>query len=116
VAVVYGGFTRRNFFRDMDVAIYTGGLVEDPLSLESDLCIELSKVLRIPVDTRVVDDAPPWFKLKVLTSGMVVYERKPGASTLLLKEAVGICKIWQLNLQLTRKSTRCIGLPTYSAR
>ena len=89
VALVYGGFTRRNFFRDMDVAIYTGGLVEDPLSLESELCIELSKVLRIPVDTRIVDDAPPWFKLKVLTGGVVEYERRPGAATLLLKEAIG---------------------------
>lgn len=89
VAAVYGGFVRRNFFRDVDAAIYTGGLAENPLSLESELCIKLSKVLRIPVDVRVVDDAPPWFKLKVLTSGIAIYEKRPGATTLLLKEAVG---------------------------
>jgi hypothetical protein len=47
--MVYGDFMQRNFFKDMDVAIYTGGLAEDPLSLESELCIELSKVLRIPL-------------------------------------------------------------------
>jgi len=89
VVVVYGSFMRRNFFRDVDVAVYTGGFVEDQLSLESELCIELSKVLCIPMDVRVVDDAPPWFKLKVLTSGVVIYERRPGAATLLLKEAIG---------------------------
>jgi len=89
LAVVYGSFVRRSFFRDLDVAVYTGGLAEDPLRLEATLCAELTEALGVPVDARVVDEAPPWFKLKVLEEGVVVYEGRRGARYLLLKEAVG---------------------------
>ena len=37
----------------------------------------------------MVDEAPPWFKLKVLEEGVVVHEGRRGARYLLLKEAVG---------------------------
>jgi len=30
VAVVYGSFVRRSFFRDLDVAVYTGGSRKTP--------------------------------------------------------------------------------------
>jgi len=89
LAVVYGSFVRRSFFRDLDVAVYTGGLAEDPLRLEATLCAELTEALGLPVDARVIDEAPPWFKLKVLEEGVVIYEKKRGARYLMLKEAIG---------------------------
>jgi len=89
LALVYGSFTRRSFFRDVDVAVYTGGLADDPLRLETLLCAELSRAVGLPVDVRVIDEAPPLFKLRVLREGVVVHEKLRGARTLLLKEAVG---------------------------
>ncbi len=88
-AIVYGGFTRRNFFRDIDIAVYTGGLVRDPLRFESKLCLELSKITGVRVDVRIVDEAPAWFKMKILKDGLVIYEKTPGAYTLYVKETVG---------------------------
>jgi len=52
-------------YRDLDLAIYTGGIVKDTLRFESMLCLELTKTVSIRVDVRVIDDAPVWFKLKI---------------------------------------------------
>ncbi len=106
LAIVYGGFSRRDFFRDIDIAVYTGGLVEDPLRFETALGLKLSQQVRIPVDVRVVDEAPAWFKLKVSREGTVVYERMPGARSQLLKEAVGEHQDLQLKYRevLSRKT------------
>ncbi len=41
LAVVYGGFTSSNLFRDIDVAIFTGFSV--PLEKEMEYCEELSR-------------------------------------------------------------------------
>lgn len=89
VAIIYGSFTHRDFFRDLDLAVYTGGLVNDALRLEGLLCLELSKVAKMPVDVRIVDNAPAWFRLRVIREGRVLYERVPGTYAFFLKEAVG---------------------------
>ena len=113
LAIVYGSFTRRDFFRDVDVAVYTGGLAEDPLRLEASLCSELSAALGVPVDVRVVDEAPAWFKLKVARSGVVVYEGRPGAYALFLKEAVGEQQDMELKL---REAALAVGSKANQAR
>ncbi|HDI74383.1 MAG TPA: nucleotidyltransferase domain-containing protein [Thermoprotei archaeon] len=89
VAIIYGSFTRRNFFRDIDIAVYTGGLIEDSLRFENELCLKLTEATRVQVDVRVLDEAPAWFRLKVAREGIVIYEKFPGAYSLFLKEAVG---------------------------
>ncbi|RLF01236.1 MAG: hypothetical protein DRJ59_06475 [Thermoprotei archaeon] len=89
IAIIYGSFTRRRFFRDVDLAVYTGGSVEDPLRFESRLSLELSKVLGMRVDVKVVDEAPAWFRLKIAREGAVIYEKIPGIYSIFVKEAVG---------------------------
>ena len=89
IAIVYGSFIRRDFFRDIDLAVYTGGLISDPLRFESMLCLELSKIVKVPVDAKVIDDAPVWFKLKILSEGIVIYEKRAGIYALYLKEVIG---------------------------
>jgi len=89
IVIVYGSFIRRDFFRDIDLAVYTGGLVSDSLRFESLLCLELSKVVKVPVDVRVIDDAPVWFKLKVVSEGIVIYKKRAGIYALYLKEVIG---------------------------
>jgi len=87
IAIVYGSFIRR--FRDIDLAVYTGGLISDPLRFESMLCLELSKIAKVPVDAKVIDDAPVWFKLKILSEEIVIYEKKAEIYALYLKEVIG---------------------------
>jgi len=89
IAIVYGSFIRRDFFRDIDLAVYTGGLILDPLRFESMLCLDLSKIAKVPVDAKVIDDAPVRFKLKILSEGIVIYEKKAGIYALYLKEVIG---------------------------
>ncbi|RLF07080.1 MAG: hypothetical protein DRJ64_03740 [Thermoprotei archaeon] len=89
VAFVYGGFTRRKFFRDIDLAVYTGGTVLDYLHFESRLCNKMSKIIGVYIDVRIIDDAPAWFRLKVAREGLLIYEKLPGAYTLFIKETVG---------------------------
>lgn len=69
--------------------MYTGGLVRDPLRFESELCLKLSKIVGILVDVRIVDEAPTWFKKKILKDGLIIYEKTPGVYTLYVKETVG---------------------------
>jgi len=89
VAIVYGSFIRRKFFRDIDLAVYTGGTVLEPLRFESKLCNKLSKAIGVYVDARIIDEAPAWFRLKVAHEGLLIYEKLPGAYTLFVKETVG---------------------------
>ncbi|RLE92581.1 MAG: hypothetical protein DRN04_09890 [Thermoprotei archaeon] len=89
LAIIYGSFTRRSFFRDIDIAVYAGELVDDFLRFETELCLKLTKATGVQVDVRAVDEAPAWFKLKVACEGTVIYEKFPGAYSLFLKEAVG---------------------------
>ncbi len=89
IAIVYGSFTHRKFFRDIDLAVYTGGTVLDHLRFESRLCTKISKIIGVYVDVRIIDDAPAWFRLKVAHEGLLIYEKLPGAYTLFIKETIG---------------------------
>ncbi|MDK2373051.1 MAG: nucleotidyltransferase domain-containing protein [Candidatus Korarchaeota archaeon] len=77
--LIYGSFISSSVFRDIDVGVLTGGRVpygELPC-YEETLSDELSRIVGIPVDVRVIDYAPPWFRAKVL-EGEVLLERSPG--------------------------------------
>jgi len=87
LAVVHGSILRDHPFRDVDVAVYTGGDV-DPLDCKLRLDEELSKNLGYPVDVRVLDDAPHWFTLNVLEIGEVLLERVQGLVEGLYKKAL----------------------------
>lgn len=77
LAVLFGSFTRNEPFRDVDLAVYVAG-VADALDYKFRLDEELSGKLRIPVDVKVLNEAPAWFTLKVLREGKVILERDGG--------------------------------------
>ena len=77
LAIVYGSFVRGRLVRDVDVAVYVGGGVKS-FDYEFKLERELSEGVGIPVDVRVLNDAPPRFVLEVLSWGETLVSRVPG--------------------------------------
>ena len=73
-AYIYGGFVKRDKFRDVDIAIW----VEDPSrahEYEVDLAVKLSLTLGIPVDVHVLNEAPLPFKYSVFSEGRLLFSR-----------------------------------------
>ncbi len=73
-AYVHGGFIEREFFRDLDLALW----VKDPpnsLKYAVDLSVELRIKLGVPVDVQVLNEAPLPFKYHVFTKGTLVISR-----------------------------------------
>lgn len=76
LAVLHGSFLRHSSFRDIDIAVYTAGN-SDPLDYKFRLEEELEKTLQLPVDVKVLNNAPPWFTRKVLEEGLVLTQKTP---------------------------------------
>lgn len=72
-AYVYGSFAEARPFHDIDIGVYRNGSEPSP-DLEENLAQTLSTALRIPVDVRVVNDAPVSFLFHVLR-GELLYSR-----------------------------------------
>jgi len=77
LAVVFGGFVKDKLFRDIDVAVFTGYTIPyvEVGVYEEDLSRQLESLVKLPVDARVIDYAPPWFRLKAL-EGIVLVEKE----------------------------------------
>ncbi|MCY0868391.1 MAG: nucleotidyltransferase domain-containing protein [Desulfurococcus sp.] len=77
LAVVFGGFVKYSVFRDIDVAVFTGYKIpySEVEAYEEELSRTLGPLVGIPVDTIIVDYAPPWFRAKAL-EGVVLVERE----------------------------------------
>ncbi len=76
-AYVHGSFAEGRPFRDIDVAVWVrleGMPLRDPLDYEMDAGIELSRLLRVPVDIRRLNDAPISFQYHA-TRGIVLFSR-----------------------------------------
>ena len=104
LAVVYGGFTRRKMFRDIDVAVYTAGKVSyrDEPYYTYTLSLHLTKLTGIRVDVKLLDYAPPSFRIAVLESGRLLFSRLPGLRSSLLIRARDELR----GLTRTRRQTR----------
>jgi predicted nucleotidyltransferase len=76
LAVLYGSLLRETSFRDVDVAVYLKENL-DPLDYQLTLSMELEKLLSLPVDAKVLNNAPPWFLKKILEEGRVLVEKAP---------------------------------------
>ena len=79
VAVLYGSFISSDVFRDVDIGIIVSVEIpyEDLPVYEDVLSEELSNVVGFPVDLRVLNYAPPWFRKRALM-GEVLLERPYG--------------------------------------
>ena len=68
LAYIFGGFTRRNVVRDIDVAVYA--LPAFSFSELVKLNVNVEQMLRISVDVIQLQDIDPAFRLKVLKGGV----------------------------------------------
>jgi len=73
-AYAHGGFVRRRFFRDVDVAVWLRD-PGDPLRYVVDLSAELEVEVGLPVDLQVLNEAPLPFKYRVVTEGKLLFSR-----------------------------------------
>ncbi len=88
VAVLFGGFVNCEIFRDVDIAVFTGFAVpyNQVEVYEEELSRSLEKLISLPVDVRVIDYAPPWFKIRALR-GIVLIEKEPALAVRLAFKA-----------------------------
>jgi len=68
LAYIFGGFTRRNVVRDIDVAVYA--VPAFSFSELVKLNVNVEQMLRISVDVIQLQDIDPAFRLKVLKGGV----------------------------------------------
>ena len=68
LAYIFGGFTRRNVVRDIDVAVYA--VPAFSFSELIKLNVNVEQMLRISVDVIQLQDIDPAFRLKVLRGGV----------------------------------------------
>jgi len=68
LAYIFGGFTRRNVVRDIDVAVYA--VPAFSFSELVKLNVNVEQILRISVDVIQLQDIDPAFRLKVLRGGI----------------------------------------------
>jgi len=78
LAVIFGGFVESKIFRDIDIAVFTGYKIPyDKVELyEEELSKLLESMVNLPIDVKVIDYAPPYFREKAL-NGIVLAEREP---------------------------------------
>ncbi len=78
LAVVFGGFVESEIFRDINIAVFTGYSIsyDKVEEYEEKLSGELESIVKLPVDVRIIDYAPSWFRVKAL-NGIVLVERQP---------------------------------------
>ena len=86
-AYLHGGFVERRFFRDVDVAVW----LEDPGDrrlVEVDLPARLEAELGIPIDVRVLNEAPLPFRHHVFSRGVLLFSRDETLRVRLLDETL----------------------------
>jgi len=72
-AYLYGSLATREMGHDLDVGIFTRGEV-DPLRLGTLLEKHLFEAgIRVPVDLRVLNEAPIWVQYEVIKEGICIY-------------------------------------------
>lgn len=74
-AYIFGSFVSEDAFKDVDIAIFTSGVEsESPMKLELTLEGEIEYAIHIPVDIRIINDAPVSFIYNVLKGGIVIVD------------------------------------------
>jgi predicted nucleotidyltransferase len=77
-AYVFGSFLSGDGFQDVDIGIYAheAQLDQSPLDFELRIEREMEEVLRVPVDVRVINNAPLSFVYNILRHKIVVADRE----------------------------------------
>ncbi len=75
-AYIHGSFIDAYWFKDLDIAVYLDEkkVSKKALDYELTLSVELEKTLKLPVDVKILNNAPLSFRYKV-TKGEVIFSR-----------------------------------------
>jgi predicted nucleotidyltransferase len=76
-AYLFGSFVKEEAFSDIDLGILMNIDLERPLEYELDLESRLEKVLKYPVDVRIINGAPLSFCQNVIRHGRVIVDSDP---------------------------------------
>lgn len=76
-AYLYGSFVTDLFFADIDLGILTQNDIEEILNFELDLENRLERIVKYPVDVRLLNRAPLSFCQNVIRHRNVILDRKP---------------------------------------
>jgi len=71
-AYLHGSFTEDRPFRDIDIAVYVKGSVSP--FYEEELEDELSRLIGLPVDVRILNSAPVTFRFRAI-GGLLLFSR-----------------------------------------
>lgn len=64
-------------YSDIDLAVLLTEDADDAFSYESDLEIQLEEMVSIPIDLRILNNAPLSFCYSVIQTGKVILDKKP---------------------------------------
>lgn len=75
-AYIFGSFASGERFNDIDVGIFISGeRTRSPLRLELEIENELEDSVRMPVDVRIINNAPLSFIYNILKNNIVVVDK-----------------------------------------
>lgn len=74
-AYIFGSFVLEDLFKDIDIGIFISSRrVASPLKLELEMEGELEDAIHIPVDVRIINNAPLSFVYNVLKGGILIVD------------------------------------------
>jgi predicted nucleotidyltransferase len=74
---IFGSFISARYFSDIDIGIIAAIDLSKPLEFELELENRLEKVIKYPVDVRILNQAPLSFAQNVFRSGRVIIDKNP---------------------------------------
>ncbi|RLF10221.1 MAG: hypothetical protein DRJ69_03420 [Thermoprotei archaeon] len=86
-AYIHGGFTERDEFRDIDIALWIKN-VERAYYYTVNLSAKLEAELGIPIDIQVINEAPLPFKHHVFTQGKLLFSKDESLRTTIVDETI----------------------------
>jgi predicted nucleotidyltransferase len=74
---IFGSFISERHFSDIDIGIITAMGLNKPLDFELKLENRLEKLIKYPVDVRILNRAPISFSQNVFRTGRVIIDKNP---------------------------------------
>ena len=74
---IFGSFISERQFSDIDIGIITAMDLSKPLDFELNLENRLEKLIKYPVDVRILNRAPISFSQNVFRTGRVIIDKNP---------------------------------------
>lgn len=103
-AYLYGSFAEGRAFRDIDVGVYLAGDVTRDVDDELLMPEQLSRLVGLPVDVRILNGAPPTFLFHVLHGSRLTCRNEQGLAEVMERTAQRYLDIEPVLRQATREA------------